>query len=377
MIIVVAPDSFKESLSSAEVALAIKQGILDAAPDATVYCIPMADGGEGTVQAIAQSTHSQLITSPTVNALGQAITAQWALIDGDTAVIEMASAAGLEQIPKDNRDIFKSSTYGVGLLIKEALNYPIKRLILGLGGSATNDAGIGMVNALGVRFYDKDKQEILSPTPLHFSSIHHIDVSGLDTRLSTIDVLLASDVRNPLCGPHGASHVFGPQKGASPEQVLQLDQLLDNYAQLSAQTLGKDCRALAGAGAAGGLGFGALSYLNARFKPGIEVIAEYSQLERHIQEADLVITGEGCIDEQTLHGKTIAGIAALSKKYHKPLIALGGAVRSNYQALYDEGLTAAFSICNGPMPLHESMAQCAHLLQQKSNDLIRCFKVLK
>ncbi len=371
MIIVVAPDSFKESLSAADAAVAIKQGILDACPEATIYCIPMADGGEGTVAAIAQSTNSRLISSPTVNALGQAITAQWALIDEDTAVIEMASAAGLEQIAKADRNIYTSSTYGVGLLIKEALNYPIKRLILGLGGSATNDAGLGMVSALGVKFYDQQSYLVDDHTPQAFCRIHRIDTSALDSRLLDLEIVLASDVRNPLCGLQGASHIFGPQKGATPEQVIDLNACHQRYAELVAQSLNKDCSQLAGAGAAGGLGFAALSFLNATFKPGIDVIAEYSQLAAHIQEADLVITGEGCIDEQTLQGKTIAGIAALSQQYKKPLIALGGAVHGHYQDLYTQGLTAAFSISSGPLTLQESMAQCAPLLRQKTNDLIR------
>lgn len=371
MIIVVAPDSFKESLSAADAATAIKQGILDASPEATVYCIPMADGGEGTVAAIAQSTNSQLIESNTVNALGQAIKAQWALVDNDTAVIEMASAAGLEQITKEERNIYASSTYGVGLLIKEALNYPIKRLILGLGGSATNDAGLGMVHALGVKFYDRQSQPIHDHTPRAFTNIHRIDISGLDTRLYDLEIILASDVRNPLYGTQGASHIFGPQKGATPAQVIELNAYHQHYAKQVAQCLEKDYSNEAGAGAAGGLGFAALAFLKAKFKPGIDVIAEYSKLAEHIAEADLVITGEGCIDAQTLQGKTIAGIATLSQQYKKPLIALGGAVQGHYQELYSQGLTAAFSISSGPITLQESMQQCASLLRQKTNDLIR------
>lgn len=371
MIIVVAPDSFKESLSAADAATAIKQGILDASPEATVYCIPMADGGEGTVAAIAQSTNSQLIESNTVNALGQAIKAQWALVDNDTAVIEMASAAGLEQITKEERNIYASSTYGVGLLIKEALNYPIKRLILGLGGSATNDAGLGMVHALGVKFYDRQSQPIHDHTPRAFANIHRIDISGLDTRLYDLEIILASDVRNPLYGTQGASHIFGPQKGATPAQVIELNAYHQHYAKQVAQCLEKDYSNEAGAGAAGGLGFAALAFLKAKFKPGIDVIAEYSKLAEHIAEADLVITGEGCIDAQTLQGKTIAGIATLSQQYKKPLIALGGAVQGHYQELYSQGLTAAFSISSGPITLQESMQQCASLLRQKTNDLIR------
>ncbi|WP_071058494.1 glycerate kinase [Pelistega sp. MC2] len=375
MIIVVAPDSFKESLSAVDAATAIKKGILMAQPDAEVFCIPMADGGEGTVKAIAECTNSELKSVSVCNALGENIIAEWALIDGDTAVVEMASAAGLEQISKDKRNIYTSSTYGVGLLIKDVLNYPIKKLILGLGGSATNDAGIGMLNALGVKFYDEHNQLIQACCPNNIHNISRIDISELDERLKTVNVVLASDVRNPLCGKNGASHIFGPQKGASPEQVLELDERLNNYAQLVHHTLHIDCREYAGAGAAGGLGFAALSFLNATFKPGIEVIAEYSNLEHHIKEADLVITGEGCIDEQTLQGKTIAGIANLSKRYHKPLIALGGAVRGNYQDLYTHGLSAAFSISSGPMTLQESMHNCSTLLTQKANDLMRLWSI--
>lgn len=371
MIIVVAPDSFKESLSALEVSLAIKAGILDALPSATVYCIPMADGGEGTVNAIAHSTQSPLIDCQTVNALGEPITAQWTLIDGDTAVIEMASAAGLEKIPHHQRNIFASSTYGVGLLIKDALNYPIKRLILGLGGSATNDAGLGMLNALGVRFYDKQCQQLHSFTPMTLAKIEHIDTSAMDPRLQGIEITLASDVRNPLCGPQGASAVFGPQKGANPTDVFTLDGLLTHFADKVSAFRQEDARHDEGAGAAGGLGFAALSFLNARFQAGIDLIAHYASLEKHIQEADLIITGEGCIDEQTLQGKTIAGIAAFTKRYQKPLIALGGAVKGDYQTLYHQGLTAAFSISMGPITVEESMKHCALLLRQKANALAR------
>lgn len=377
MKIVIAPDSFKESLSAVEVANAIANGVLLADPNADLICIPMADGGEGTVQVIAQHTNGQFIPTQTVNALGQAITAEWILVNQNTAIIEMATAAGLAHIPPEQRDIYTSSTYGVGLLIKAALQYPIEHLILCLGGSATNDAGIGMMAALGITFYDQHKQLIHDYSPRALARIASIDISSLDKRLQKIKVVLASDVKNPLCGKNGASHVFAAQKGASPQDIVALDSLLQRYARLVHKTLGVDTQTWAGAGAAGGLGFAALSFLKASFASGIDVIAHYTSLEAHIKHADLVITGEGCIDDQTLHGKTIAGIARYCQQYQKPLLALGGSIIGNYQALYEQGLTAAFSITNRPLPMHVSIQECAALLTTTTRDLIRFWKSAK
>ncbi|NLY63525.1 MAG: glycerate kinase [Alcaligenaceae bacterium] len=373
MKIIIAPDSFKESLSAIEAANAIASGVKLACPDADIHCIPMADGGEGTVLAIAQNTHSELIQSRITNALDSPVQAQWALIkDSQTAVIEMASAAGLEQISPAERDIFHASTYGVGLLILEALNHNVRHIILGLGGSATNDGGAGMAAALGVRFLNKNRQE-LAPNPAGLLHLDSIDLSGLDKRLAHITFTLASDVGNPLCGNNGASAIFGPQKGASAEQVKLLDKTLGHYAAHVSATLGKNYSHEPGSGAAGGLGFGAMAFLQAQFRSGVEIVSEFTGLAQLMQNATLVFTGEGKFDAQTLQGKTLAGIASLAQKHQVPVIVIAGALGDNYQALYSKGITAAFSLSNGPMTLQDSMANTAQLLSDRSQDIMRTF----
>jgi len=370
--IVIAPDSFKESLSSSGVAQAIADGIKTVAPDATLVLMPMADGGEGTVEAIAGSTGAPLQTLNTVNALGEPITAAWIMLHDDTAVIEMASAAGLEQIAEDKRDVRRASTYGLGQLVSAALDQGARRIVLGLGGSATNDAGTGLLSALGIRFLDKAGKP-LEQGPAALYELATIDLSGLDPRVAKTEWLIASDVNNPLCGDHGASAIFGPQKGANADDVQFLDAALSHFADLTAQATGQDVREQPGAGAAGGLGFAALAYLKAVFKPGVEVVAEYAGLDEHIQKADLVITGEGRLDAQTLRGKTIAGIAALTQKHQVPLIALAGSLHEDFAKVYDGGITAAFSLPGGPMSLKDTMQQTRQLLMQRSRDIVAVF----
>jgi glycerate kinase len=370
--IVIAPDSFKESLSSSGVAQAIADGIKMVAPDATLVLMPMADGGEGTVEAIAGSTGAPLQKLETVNALGEPITAAWIMLHDGTAVIEMASAAGLEQIAEDKRDVRRASTYGLGQLVLAALDQGARRIVLGLGGSATNDAGAGLLCALGIRLLDKANKP-LEQGPAALYELAAIDLSGLDPRVAKTEWLIASDVNNPLCGDHGASAIFGPQKGASADDVRFLDAALSHFADLTAQATGHDVRDQPGAGAAGGLGFAALAYLNAVFKPGVEVVAEYAGLDEHIQKADLVITGEGRLDAQTLRGKTIAGIAALTQKHQVPLIALAGSLHEDFAKVYDGGITAAFSLPGGPMSLKDTMQQTRPLLMQRSRDIVAVF----
>lgn len=372
MKIIIAPDSFKESLPAHEVATAIAQGVRQAAPSACIHCVPMADGGEGTVLAIAQSTHCKLMQSTVQNAMGQPVTATWTMTNNETAIIEMASAAGLEQIQPQNRNILRSNTFGVGQLILEALNKKARHIILGLGGSATNDGGAGMLAALGIQFKDKNNA-LLEPVPEALSRLEKIDLSGLEPRLAQTAFTLASDVSNPLCGSHGAAAIFGPQKGATPEQARLLDQIMANYADITAITLGRDRRHEQGAGAAGGLGFAGLSFLNARFRPGVEIVAEFAGLADLIENADLIITGEGKLDDQTLQGKALAGIAALAQMHQVPMIVIAGTLGSNYQALYSQGMTAAFSLCNGPITLQDAMQHTSSLLQDRSRDIMRVF----
>lgn len=377
MKILVAPDSFKESLSAIQAVQAISEGILAVIPTAQLDGIPMADGGEGTIECLAYSVPScQVITAPTVNAMGHAIEASWALLEQQgTAFIEMASAAGLQQIPPEQRDIFQASSYGVGLLIRHALDYPIERLVLTLGGSATNDAGLGMLHALGVRFLDVHGQAIPAPIPAYMQHIHRVDIRGLDPRLQNLEIIIAADVNNPLYGPNGAAYIFAPQKGASPEQVQQLDQVLQHFANIVRPLVKQDYAQQPGAGAAGGLGFAALSFLQARLVSGVTLLAEYTQLEQYIAQADLIITGEGSLDAQTLQGKTLAGIGQLCLRHNKPLIAFAGRLQEGYQALYEQGLSAAFSINPGGIGQAQAMQNSYDLLRQACQDVMRVYQL--
>lgn len=370
MKIVIAPDSFKESLSATDVAQAIARGIQSARPDAKTICLPMADGGEGTVEAVLGATNCLRRTRTVQNANGKPIAANWAWLDNGTAVIEMAAAAGLEHIPRDQRDPMRASSFGVGELILDALDAGARHLVLGLGGSATNDAGAGMMQALGLRLMDKDGKS-LEPGGAALGRCHQIDISGLDPRLSSVEVTIASDVNNPLCGPSGASAIFGPQKGASPEQVKSLDLALSCFADACHQALGKDMRDQPGSGAAGGVGFAAHAFMNTRFRPGVEVIAEISGLAIAVQGAALVITGEGRMDAQTLHGKTPMGVAKIAHAAGVPVIAIAGSLGQGYQALYPVGIVAAFSLVPGPMTLEEACRDAAKLLEHRASDIMR------
>ena len=370
MKIVIAPDSFKESLSAPEVALAIERGIRRALKTATVVRVPMADGGEGTVEAILGATTSERRINTVLDALGRPIEASWARLPEDGAVIEMACAAGLEHIPAAERDPLRATSYGVGQLISHALDSGAQHIVLGLGGSATNDAGAGMLEALGLRLLDKHGAP-LARGGLALAQLATLDASALDPRLANIRVTIASDVNNPLCGPKGASAIFGPQKGATPAQVQTLDAALAHFAELCAQTLGRDMRDAPGSGAAGGLGFAAHAWLRSTFKPGVEVVAEIGGLAHAIKGADLVITGEGRMDAQTLLGKTPMGVAQIAKRAGVPVIAIAGSLGDGYQALYEAGIHAAFSLASGPCTLADACRNASTLLEDRAQDIIR------
>lgn len=370
MKIVVAPDSFKESLSAPEVAAAMARGITLAAPHARIHCVPMADGGEGTVQAVLAGTQGERRTAVTQNALGEPIDADWALLGDGTAVIEMATAGGLEQIPRAKRDPLRASSAGVGQLISAALDAGARRIVLGLGGSATNDGGAGMLQALGMAFLDSDSRP-LEPGGAALARLARIDAQGLDPRLRAVQFTIASDVDNPLCGAQGASAIFGPQKGANPEQVRQLDAALSRLADVFAQTLGRDDRNAPGSGAAGGLGFAARSWLGAGFRPGVEVVAEIGQLAEVVKGASLVFTGEGRMDSQTLRGKTPMGVARIAREAGVPVVAIAGSLGAGYQMLYGAGIHAAFSLAEGPCTLEEACRDAARLLADRASDIMR------
>lgn len=373
MKIVIAPDSFKECLEAPQVAKAIAQGWQAVFPDAECLLRPMADGGEGTVDAVLAAVGGERRICRVSGPLGERVAAHWGWLADDTAVIEMAAASGLHLVAPSQRDIMRASSYGTGELITQALNAGARRIILGLGGSATNDGGAGMLSALGVRFLDQNDQP-LPPGGGALAALARVDITHLDTRLSAVEVLVAADVDNPLCGPRGASAVFGPQKGASPEQVQQLDDALGHYARHMRDVLGEDHADVPGAGAAGGLGFAARAVLGANFRPGIEVVAELSGLETALQDADLVITGEGRLDAQTLHGKTPFGVTRLAQAANVPVIALAGSLGDGYQRLYEAGLTAAFSLTAGPTTLEQACAETQELLRARSTDLARVWQ---
>ncbi|GAA6132353.1 glycerate kinase [Halopseudomonas sabulinigri] len=374
MKLVIAPDSFKESLSASAVAEAIATGWARVYPDAELLLCPMADGGEGTVDAVLAVTAGERRECQVQGPLGAPVRAHWGWLPGQQAMVEMASASGLHLVAPQQRDVLRASSHGTGELIRAALDAGARRLVLGLGGSATNDGGAGLLQALGVRFLGADGNELPSGGAA-LQQLQHIDLTGLDTRLARLEVMVAADVDNPLCGPQGASAIFGPQKGASEQQVAQLDQALAHFADVMSATLGEDVRHCPGVGAAGGLGFAAKAVLKAQFRPGVELVAELCGLADMLQGADLVITGEGRLDGQSLHGKTPVGVARLARSAGVPVIALAGSLGEGYQRLYAEGIAAAFSLAPGPLTLEQAMTEAAAQLTARAADLARLWQI--
>ncbi|WP_454252927.1 glycerate kinase [Pseudomonas sp. Marseille-Q7302] len=377
MKIVIAPDSFKESLSAAGVARALARGLRQALPEAELIECPLGDGGEGTLDAVLAATDGEVREAQVTGPLGEAVTARWGwLAEQRTAFVEMASASGLELVPKARRDVRVATSRGTGELLRAALDAGAERLVLAIGGSATNDGGAGLLQALGARLLDAQGQA-LAPGGAALANLASIDLADLHPRLAEVAVVIAADVDNPLCGPQGASHVFGPQKGASPEQVQELDGALAHFATITAATLGRDVRERPGAGAAGGVGFAALAFLGATFRPGIEVVADLVGLKEALTGADLALTGEGRLDGQTLRGKTPAGVLRLAQRQGVPVVAVAGSLGEGYDALYEQGLTAAFSLVSGPLSLDEALAQAEVLLERTARDIGRLWRTAR
>jgi glycerate kinase len=344
MKIVIAPDSFKESLSALEVADAIAEGWQKVIPDTECICIPMADGGEGTVQSLIDATHGRWLSVDVTAPLGNTVRAEFGISgDGKTAIIEMAAASGLHLVPIEKRNPLSATSYGTGELIKAALDQGVSKIILGIGGSATNDAGAGMLQALGAVFCDQDGVALGFGGGALINTAH-VDFSKLDPRLQQVELDVACDVNNPLCGEKGASAIFGPQKGASPEMVATLDQALHHFATVIQQQHGLDIRHHAGAGAAGGMGGGLLTLPNVVLKAGVQIVIEAVNLAEAIRDADLVITGEGRMDAQSAHGKAPIGVAGVAKQFGKPVIAIVGCLREDYEVVYQHGIDAVFPI---------------------------------
>jgi glycerate kinase len=363
MNILVAPDSFKDSLSASEASRIISEAISALIPSASIRQIPISDGGEGLLEALLTPLQGTLVSVSVKDPLHRTIEASYGLVDqGKTAIIEMATASGLELLSIEERNPLITSTYGTGELIKNALDKGCTKIIIGLGGSATNDGGIGMIKALGGLFLDQYNQEIPDGGGA-LSTLHSIDLSGLDKRLQQVAIVCACDVDNPLTGPSGASYVYAKQKGASDNMLAVLDSNLSNYATVIKATLNKDLEHISGTGAAGGTAMGLLAFLDATLTPGIALITELLHLEKHIKEAQLVVTGEGKIDIQTLHGKTIMGIASLAKKHSIPVLVFTGSIGHGISEIYDQGVTAIFSIVSEPMSLETAIKNAAEYLK--------------
>jgi len=353
------------------VAQAIVKGIKRVVADAETIIIPMADGGEGTVEALTHGSHGQIIITEVTGPLGEKVTAKWGILgDSVSAVIEMAAASGITLIPAEKLNPLVATTYGTGELIRAALHAGCRRLIIGIGGSATNDGGAGMVQALGARLLDERGKE-LPWGGAALAKLSRIDISGLDSRLAECEVITACDVTNPLCGEQGASRVYGPQKGASGEMCQQLDEALANYAKVIKRDLGIDVIDIPGAGGAGGLGAGLIAFLGTKLVPGIEIVSEVVGLTDYLKGASLVFTGEGRIDMQTLFGKTVAGVAAKAKAFNIPVVALAGEVDGDSKAFSQHGIDAALSIAPGPISLRESVANAEKLIADTAERALR------
>jgi len=371
MKIVIAPQSFKGSLSAPEVADAMARGIRHVLSDAELVLLPLADGGEGTVDTLVSATGGTFKYREVTGPLGNKVTARWGILsDGTTAVIEMATASGLTLVPPYKLNPMSATTYGTGELIRTALEDGCHHLIIGIGGSATNDGGAGMAQALGVSLLDREENE-LPPGGGALIHLSRIDISGLDTRIATCVVTVASDVTNPLYGEQGASRVYGPQKGATEEMCQQLDKALENYAAVIKRDLGIEVGNLPGAGAAGGLGAGLVAFIKAELKPGIDIVCEVVGLSQHLTGADFVFTGEGRLDAQTISGKTVAGVAAKARSSGVPVIAITGALAISNEELTRYGIDAALSIAPGPISLEESTANAGMLVTEATERALR------
>jgi glycerate kinase len=411
MKIVVAPQALKGSLEAVEVGAAIAAGLRAALPDVEVVVVPVADGGEGTVAALVSATGGRLLTQPVTGPLGKPVEATFGLLGPSftafppqssvgayectpsasasasasaspprdrggaggevrSAVIEMAAASGLPLVPRARRDPRIATTRGTGELIRAALDAGARRLLIGIGGSATNDGGAGMAQALGARLLDAAGLD-LPPGGAALARLARIDVQGLDPRLADCEVIVASDVTNPLCGPHGASAVYGPQKGATPAMVAELDAALAHYATLLQRDLGAAVAETPGAGAAGGLGAGLLAFLHAQLRPGAALVLEAISFDERLRGAALVFTAEGRLDEQTAYGKAVSAVAEAALRQRIPVVALAGGLRSGYEALYARGINAVVPIADGPLALDESMRRARELLAAAAERALR------
>ena len=379
MKIVLAPDSYKNSLTAKEVAMAMHKGFAKVYPEADFVDVPMADGGEGTVQSLVDAKNGQIITEEVINPLGRRTEAHYGLIDdGKVAVIEMAEASGIQYINQFTQNPYITTTFGTGELIKSAIQKGAKTIIIGIGGSATNDGGAGMAQALGAHLLDEKGQELQYGGAM-LEKLDKIDASAMLPELADVKVIIASDVTNPLTGPNGASHVFGPQKGANEEMVEFLDKALSHYADILKRDLGKDLKQVPGAGAAGGLGAGLLAFTHSEMRSGVDIVVDYTDLKDKVKAADVVVTGEGQIDFQTKFGKTPIGVAKATKAVNPQatVIAIAGSVGEKISELYPLGIDTIFTCVPGVEELSKAIQDTDKNLQQVSENIARLIKNTK
>jgi glycerate kinase len=369
--ILLCPDSFKGSLSSIEVCENIKKGFQRCTQEIEIVEKPVADGGEGTIEALYYGLKGKIIKIEITGPLWGKLNAQYLILnDQKTAIIEMAQAAGFNLIPPKDRNPRKTTTFGVGELVNDAVKNGCKKVILAIGGSATNDGGMGALAALGVKFHDEN-QKLLPGMGENLYKIQSIDTEDIEKEMSEVEILIASDVKNPLFGPEGAASVYAPQKGANEEDVLFLDKGLIHFSQMIKEKTGKEVESLPGSGAAGGIGAGFCGFFNARITSGIQLIMELLRFEEEIASCHLVISGEGRIDRQTLYGKVISGIFELCQKHNKPLILLAGKIEEEAYSIYGDKVLALFSIVNGPINENEAFLKASYLLENVSYNIAK------
>ncbi|MBA3044233.1 glycerate kinase [archaeon] len=374
MKIVVAPGSFKGSLTASKVADAVEKGFRRIFLDADIVKIPMADGGDGTLQCLVNATNGKIINEIVTGPLGNMVKACYGVLgDKETVIIETASASGLKLLKPEEYNPMLTTTYGTGELIKSALDKGYRKLIIGVGGSATNDAGAGMAQALGVKLLDSSGKDI----PFGGAGLKRldkIDISRIDERIAETETVVACDVSNPLTGVYGAANVYSKQKGATPKMIKELDNYLEHFAKIVERDLGKDIREIPGSGAAGGTGAGLIVFLNAKLKSGADVVSEKLKLSEHIRDADLVVTGEGKIDSQTIYGKTPVGVAKIAKRFGVPVLVIAGQIDHGVEKLYDLGIDAMLSITTGPISKEESISNAEKLVVSASESAARVIK---
>jgi glycerate kinase len=374
MKVVIASDSYKESLKAIEVCEAIERGFATVFPKAEYVKVPIGDGGEGTVESLVGAKMGRIISLNVTGPLGESVQAFYGMSKDKTAFIEMAAASGLQHVPIDKRNPLITTTKGTGELILHALDQGAKHIILGLGGSATNDGGAGMLSTLGVEFINR-KGEVIEPSGGTLHLITAIDLSRIDSRLENVKIEAACDVDNPLVGPRGASFVFGRQKGANVEMMKELDENLKHYANILKQYVSFDMSLIPGAGAAGGMGAAVVAVLKGQLRKGIEIVLDYTNFDKRIEGADLIVTGEGRIDEQTAYGKAPVGVAKRAKHLHIPVIAIGGSVSPNYTIVYEKGIDAVFSITASPMTLEEAYKRAEENIEMTARNIAAVWQI--